>query len=254
MADRVAERDDDLDNPEARMSFLDHLEELRERLVKSLVAMVAAFGVCWNYHEEIFDFMVQPLRTAYPGIRLIATSPTEALMLYMKMSFFAGLFLAAPFVLFQVWQFVAPGLKQSEKRYVVPFIVFGTLFFVGGAAFGHYYLFPVTFGFLGGFGGENIEFLPKVSDYYTFYSWFLLALGLVFQVPVVIFVLAQIGLVTAGFLIRQFKWAVLLSFIVAAIVTPTPDMVTQTLLALPMVGLYVLGIGVAAVFGKKKTT
>lgn len=247
-------RGDDADNPEGRMSFLDHLEELRERLVKSLIAMAVAFGVCWNYHERIFDFMIQPLKTAYPGIRLIATSPTETIMLYMKMSFFAGLFLAAPFVLFQVWQFVAPGLKDAEKRYVVPFILFGTLFFAGGAAFGHYYLFPVTFSFLGQFGGDNIEFLPKVSDYYTFYSWFLLALGFVFQVPVIIFVLAQVGLVTAGFLARQFKWAVLLSFIVAAIVTPTPDMVTQTLLALPMIGLYVLGIGVAAVFGRKTTS
>lgn len=244
----------DDDNPEARMSFLDHLEELRSRLLKSLIAVSIAFGVCWNFHEEIFDFMIQPLKTAYPGVRLIATSPTETIMLYMKMAFFAGLFLAAPFVLFQVWQFIAPGLKKSEKRYVVPFILFGTIFFVGGAAFGHYYLFPITFKFLGQFGGTNIEFLPKVSDYYTFYSWFLLALGIVFQVPVVIFVLAQVGLVTAGFLIRQFKWAVLVAFIVAAVVTPTPDMVTQTLLALPMIALYVLGIGVAAVFGKKKAS
>ena len=235
------------------MSFLDHLEELRSRLLKSVVALAAGFGICWNFREEIFHFMVSPLKAAYPKLELIATSPTEAIMLYMKMSFFAGIFLAAPFLLYQVWAFVAPGLYSNEKGYAIPFILFGSLFFLGGAAFGHYYLFPITFSFLGSFGGADIKFMPKVDDYYTFYSWFLLALGIVFQVPVVIFVLARIGLVTAGFLLRQFKWAVLIAFIVAAVVTPTPDMVTQTLLALPMIGLYLLGIVVAAVFGKKRT-
>lgn len=234
------------------MSFLDHLEELRSRLVKSIIALAAGFGVCWGYHEEIFHFMVSPLRANYPNLELIATSPTETIMLYMKMSFFAGIFLAAPFVLYQVWAFVAPGLYSNEKAYAIPFIVFGSAFFVAGAAFGHYVLFPMTFKFLGEFGGADIKFMPKVEDYYTFYSWFLLALGLVFQVPVIIFVLARIGLVTAGFLLRQFKWAVLVAFIVAAIVTPTPDMVTQTLLALPMIALYLLGVGIAALFGKKR--
>ena len=235
------------------MSFLDHLEELRSRLLKSVVALAAGFGICWSFREEIFHFMVSPLKAAYPKLELIATSPTEAIMLYMKMSFFAGIFLAAPFLLYQVWAFVAPGLYSNEKGYAIPFILFGSLFFLAGAAFGHYYLFPITFSFLGSFGGADIKFMPKVDDYYTFYSWFLLALGIVFQVPVVIFVLARIGLVTAGFLLRQFKWAVLIAFIVAAVVTPTPDMVTQTLLALPMIGLYLLGIVVAAVFGKKRT-
>ncbi len=234
------------------MSFLDHLEELRSRLVKSVAALAVGFGLAWSFREEIFHFMVSPLRAAYPGLRLIATSPTEAVMLYMKMAFFAGIFIAAPFLLYQVWAFVAPGLYSNEKSYAIPFIVFGTAFFVGGAAFGHYFLFPLTFSFLGSFGGADIEFMPKVSDYYSFYSWFILALGVVFQVPVVIFVLARIGLVTAGFLLRQFKWAVLLSFITAAVVTPTPDMVTQTLLALPMIGLYLLGVVVAALFGKKR--
>ncbi len=234
------------------MSFLDHLEELRSRLLKSLIALALSFGVAWIYHKEIFHFMVSPLRAAYPGLKLIATAPTETVMLYMKMAFLTGIFIAAPFLLYQVWAFIAPGLYSNEKSYAIPFIFFGTLFFVAGAAFGHYYLFPVTFSFLGSFGGTDIEFMPKVSDYYSFYSWFILALGVVFQVPVVIFVLARVGMVTAPFLLRQFKWAVLLSFIVAAVVTPTPDIVTQTLLALPMIGLYLLGIVVAALFGKKR--
>ncbi len=240
------------EDPEARMSFLDHLEELRSRLLKALVSLAVGFGIAWNFRNEIFHFMVAPLRTAYPGLELIATSPTESLMLYMKMAFFVGIFLAAPFLLYQVWAFISPGLYPNEKSYAVPFIFFGTLFFVSGAAFGHYYLFPLSFSFLGTFGGEDIKFMPRVSEYYSFYSWFLLALGIVFQVPVVIFVLARIGLVNATFLLRHFKWAVLGSFIVAAVVTPTPDMVTQALLAMPMIGLYLLGVLVAALFGKKR--
>lgn len=234
------------------MSFLDHLEELRSRLLKSVIALAGGFGVAWGFHEEIFHFMVTPLKQANPALELIATTPTEAIMLYMKMSFFVGIFIAAPFLLYQIWAFISPGLYSHEKGYAIPFVMFGTLFFIGGAAFGHYYLFPVTLKFLGEFGGQDIKFMPRISEYYDFYSWFLLALGIVFQVPVIIFVLARIGLVTAGFLLRQFKWAILVSFIVAAVVTPTPDMVTQTLLALPMIGLYLLGVLVAAVFGKKR--
>jgi sec-independent protein translocase protein TatC len=240
------------EDPEARMSFLDHLEELRSRLLKSLIALALGFGVAWGYHEEIFHFMVAPLKKASPSLELIATTPTEAIMLYMKMSFFVGIFIAAPFLLYQIWAFIAPGLYAHEKGYAIPFVMFGTLFFLAGAAFGHYLLFPVTLKFLGDFGGQDIKFMPRISEYYDFYSWFLLALGVVFQVPVIIFVLARVGIVTASFLLRQFKWAVLLSFIVAAVVTPTPDMVTQTLLALPMIGLYLLGVIVAAIFGKKR--
>lgn len=234
------------------MSFLDHLEELRSRLLKSLIALAVGFGVAWGYHEEIFHFMVTPLKRANPTLELIATTPTEAIMLYMKMSFFVGIFIAAPFLLYQIWAFISPGLYTHEKGYAIPFVMFGTGFFITGAAFGHYYLFPITLKFLGEFGGQDIKFMPRITEYYDFYSWFLLALGIVFQVPVIIFVLARIGLVTAGFLLRQFKWAVLLSFIVAAVVTPTPDIVTQTLLALPMIGLYLLGVVVAAIFGKKR--
>ncbi len=234
------------------MSFLDHLEELRQRLVKSLVGLVVGFAACWGFHEQIFDFMTQPLRRAFPQVKFIFTAPTEAFMLYMKMSFFVGIFLAAPFLLYQAWAFIAPGLYQHEKRWAVPFVVLGTFFFVAGGLFGHYFLFPVTFRFLGEFAGKDMLFLPKIDEYYSFYSWFLLGLGLVFQLPVVILVLSRIGLVTPGFLMRQFKYAVLGSFVVSAIITPTPDMVTQSLLAVPMIGLYLLGVTVAWLFGKPR--
>ncbi len=234
------------------MTFLEHLEELRVRLIHSMIGLCVGFGAAWGFHERIFHFLTEPLRKGFPDVKFIFTGPAEALMLYMKMSFFVGIFLAAPYILYQVWAFIAPGLYAHEKAYAVPFILSGTFFFFTGAAFGHYYLFPLTFKFLGGFGGTDMQFLPKIDEYYSFYSWFLLGLGLVFQIPVVIFVLARIGLITPRFLMRQFKYAVLVAFIVAAFITPTPDMVTQSLLALPMIGLYLIGVAVAWMFGRPR--
>jgi sec-independent protein translocase protein TatC len=235
-----------------RMTFLEHLDELRVRLMHSLGALVVGTIVCWGFHERIFHFLTQPLRNAYPAVKFITTGPTEAFMMYMKMSFFVGIFLVAPYILYQVWAFIAPGLYAHEKAYAVPFIVAGSLFFLLGGGFGHYILFPTTFKFLYEFAGDDMQFLPKVDEYFEFYSWFLLGLGLVFQIPVIIFVLARIGIVTPGFLMRQFKFAVLVSFIVAAIVTPSADVVNQTLLALPMMGLYLLGVLVAWMFGRAR--
>ena len=242
------------------MSFLEHLDELRQRLIRSLLSLVVAFALCWGFRERIFHFLTDPLRQGTPtaesgpgqSVQFIYTAPTEAFMLYMKMVFFVGIFVAAPYILYQVWAFVSPGLYPHEKRYAWPFIAAGTFFFLGGAAFGHFYLFPLTFAFLVDFGGLDMQFLPKVGEYYEFYSWFLLGLGAVFQLPVIIFVLSRIGLVTPGFLLRKFKYAVLISFVVAAIITPTPDVATQTLLAVPMLGLYLLGVLVAWVFGRPR--
>lgn len=233
------------------MSFLEHLDELRVRLIRSLVSLVTAFALCWGFRERIFQFITQPLRRSQQ-VEFIYTAPTEAFMLYMKMAFFAGIFLAAPFILYQVWAFVSPGLYAHEKVYAIPFVVFGSLFFLAGAAFGHYVLFPMTFRFLGEFAGEGMRFLPRIGEYYSFYSWFLLGLGAVFQLPVVIFVLARIGLVTAGFLLRQLKYAVLGAFVLSAVITPSADVVTQSMLALPIVGLYLLGVTVAWLFGKPR--
>lgn len=234
------------------MTFLEHLEELRQRLVRSLLALVVGFAACWSFAEPIFRFMTEPLRKAYPNVQFIYTEPTEAFFLYMKMSFFAGIFLVAPYLLYQVWAFIAPGLYSHEKAYAVPFILFGSLFFLLGALFGHYILFPMTFSFLGQYAGETMTFMPKVSEYYSFYSWFLLGLGLVFQLPVVIFVLSRIGIVSAGFLLRQSKYAAFGAFVLSAVITPSGDMVTQTALAVPMLGLYFLGVLVAWLFGKPR--
>jgi sec-independent protein translocase protein TatC len=235
-----------------KMTFLEHLEELRQRLVRALIYLAGGFAVCWGFHEQIFRFMTEPMRKAGFTDRFIYTSPAEALMLYMKMAFFVGIFLASPFVLYEIWAFIAPGLYKHEKKWAIPFVGMGTFFFVSGAVFGHYVLFPMTFRFLYTFGGPDMQFLPRIGEYWSFYSWFLLGLGLVFQIPVIIFVLARLGLVSARVLARGWKWAVLGSFVMSAVITPTPDIVTQTALAAPMVGLYLLGVLVAAVFGRKR--
>jgi sec-independent protein translocase protein TatC len=234
------------------MTFLEHLEELRQRLVRSCIYLALGFAACWGFREQIFHFMVQPMRKAGFSDKFIFTGPAEALMLYMKMAFFVGIFVAFPFVLWEVWGFISPGLYKNEKAWAIPFIGMGSLFFLGGALFGHYFLFPLTFQFLYTFGGSDMEFLPRIGEYWSFYSWFLLGLGLVFQIPVVIFVLSRLGIVSAPFLLRAWKWAVLGSFVIAAVITPTPDAVTATALAGPMVGLYLLGVLVAWIFGRDR--
>jgi sec-independent protein translocase protein TatC len=235
-----------------KMTFLEHLEELRQRLVRAFLFLAGGFAVSWGFREQIFHFLTQPMRRAGFTDKFIFTSPAEALLLYMKMAFFVGIFIASPLVLYEIWAFIAPGLYKNEKRWAIPFIGMGSAFFIGGAGFGHYFLFPMTFRFLYTFGGDDMQFLPRIGEYWSFYSWFLLGLGLVFQIPVVIFVLAQLGLVSAGFLLRGWKFAILGSFILSAIITPTPDIVTQTALAGPMIGLYGLGVLIAVVFGRKR--
>jgi sec-independent protein translocase protein TatC len=236
---------------DGKMSFLEHLGELRTRIVWSLIPTIVGLLIAFRFSDKMLLYMRRPLDKV--GVQLVALTPTEAFWTSMKVSMVAGVVMAMPVILWQVWAFIAPGLYPGEKAWAVPFIAMGSVFFVGGAAFGHFYLFPVTFRFLGGFGGSDMQFLPKIDEYFSFYSWFLLGLGVVFQLPVIIFVLSRIGLVTAAFLLRQFKWAVLGAFIIAAILTPTPDMVTQTLLALPMIGLYLLGVLVAWLFGKPRS-
>jgi len=237
------------------MTFLEHLDELRRRIIISLIALLVAFAICFTFAQQIFDFLMGPLRSALPpGGELIATAVPEIFLLYLKMAFFAGIFLASPVILTQMWLFVAPGLYEREKKYAVPFIAFGTGFFLMGAAFAHYVVFPYASRFLTSYGGESIGVLLSVSQVFSFYSKFILGMGLVFEIPTLVFVLARIGLVTPRFLWSKAKYAVLLIFVIAAIMTPTPDVVTQSLLALPMIGLYLLSIGVAWVCGRDRDT
>jgi len=234
------------------MSFLDHLDELRRRIIFAIVSLAIAFVLCFSFSTQIFEFLMGPMQSALPeGGELIATRVPEIFVLHLKMSFFVAIFVASPAWLTQVWLFIAPGLYANEKKFAVPFIFFGTCFFLLGAAFSHFVVFPTAVNFLTTYGSDEISVKPTVSEVFGFYSRVILGTGIVFQIPTVVFLLARIGLVTPGFLWRNFKYAVLVIFITAAILTP-PDVVTQTLLAFPMVALYLLSIGIAWVFGRDR--
>ncbi|HET7433075.1 MAG TPA: twin-arginine translocase subunit TatC [Thermoanaerobaculia bacterium] len=234
-----------------KMSFLDHLEELRKRLMISIAAVAVGFLLCWAFAERIFDKLQEPLaRFLPPGDKLAYTRLTAPFFLYMKVAFFAGIFIAAPVVLLQLWLFIAPGLYKKERRLAAPFIIFASLFFIAGGYFGYRYLLPGTCGFFVE-TGKQFKQMVTVDDYFSFASTIILACGLVFETPILIFFLARLGIVTPAFLMQKFKYAVVLSFIIAAVVTPTPDMVTQSALAIPMIVLYLIGVAVAYLFGKK---
>ncbi|HNV03688.1 MAG TPA: twin-arginine translocase subunit TatC [Vicinamibacterales bacterium] len=248
-------RDDEADDDGAggRMSFLEHLDELRQRLVASAISLAAGTVVAVFFIDRIFDFIMRPLFEKLPaGSQLIYTEPTEAFMLKVKIALLSGLVIGAPLIMAQLWLFIAPGLYAREKRFALPFIVSASVFFVAGAAFNHYVLFPLAWQFLAGFSNDYLMFMPRIAPVFSLYAMLLVAMGLVFEMPVVILVLAKMGIVTAGFLWRNIKYAVLVIFIAAAVITPTGDMVTQSLMAGPMVVLYVLSIGLAWIFGKRR--
>ena len=249
-SDAAAEDGTEPDSELRKMSFLDHLEELRKRLLISFIAVFVAFLLCWSLADEIFAILQQPLQQFLaPGDALAYTRITAPFFLYMKVAFFAGLFVASPVILLQIWMFISPGLYKRERRYALPFIVFGALFFIAGGYFGYRFLLPSTCAFFIE-TGKNFKQVITVDDYFSFASLIILAAGIVFETPIFVFFLARIGIVTPAFLLQKFKYAVLLAFIFSAIITPTPDMVTQLALAIPMVLLYLLGVGVAFLFAK----
>jgi sec-independent protein translocase protein TatC len=236
---------------EKKLPLTSHLQELRKRLILSFMAVGAGFILCYAFAKPIFDILAVPLLKTMPaGSSLIFTSVAEAFFTYMKVAFIAGLILASPFVLYQVWAFVAPGLYRHEKKYVVPFVLAGTIFFALGIFFGYYIAIPIGFKFLLNFSTDIVRPMPSMKEYLSFSIKFLLAFGLVFEFPVVLVLLARIGVVNARTLAKQRKYAILLIFIFAAILTP-PDIVSQVILALPLIGLYELSIILSRVFGKK---
>jgi sec-independent protein translocase protein TatC len=232
-----------------RMSFLEHLEELRRRILISVVAIVVAFAVCWSFAPEIFAWIERPILPLLAGKKLAYTRLAAPFFLYMKVAFLASIFAAAPVILWQVWRFIAPGLYRRERLYAAPFLVFSTLFFLAGGYFGYKVVFPMAAKFFVEVG-QPFEAVITVDDYFSIASKLILGMGLVFETPILIFFLARIGIVTPQFLLKKFKYAVLIIFIIAAIITPTPDMVTQSALAIPMILLYLLGVGISMVFGK----
>lgn len=233
------------------MTLLEHLEELRKRIVWSIVSLVPAFIVCWMYHQRIFDVIQKPIikvllkHYSADQAKLIVTGPTDAFNLYLKISFVGAIFLASPFILYQAWLFISPGLYRHEKRYVVPFMVATVGLFLAGGYFGYAFVFPYALDFLIDFGGQ-FQQLITVGEYTSLFTTIILSLGIIFEEPILVFFLALMGIVSPGFLWRHIRYAILISFIIAAIITPTPDVTNMCILATPMIVLYVISIGVAA--------
>jgi sec-independent protein translocase protein TatC len=247
--------DPEEDDPaEGRMTFLEHLDELRKRITHAVVALFVGFLIAFAAVERIWQFVFARLTAQVPGGKLIFTEPGEAFFLYLKMAAVAGLLISSPYVMYQVWLFIAPGLYQNEKRLAVPFVSFATILFISGAAFSHYLLFPAAWNFFASFSNEFLAFTPRVEPVWGLYVKLLLAMGIVFQLPMLIFVLARFGIVTARFLMRNFKYALLIFFIIAAIITPDASMIPQIIMAGSMTVLYTISIAVAWLFGKKEGT
>ena len=237
---------------EEKQPFMSHLEELRKRLIFCAIAVGVCFVVAYIFSEQLFQLLVLPLREVMPeGEKLIFTNLPEMFFAYLKVAFVAGIMAAAPVIFYQIWLFVAPGLYQKEKKYLIPFVVSSTLLFVGGALFGYFIVFPFGFKFFIGFANEYVKALPSVKQYFSFSIKLLFAFGVVFELPVVIFFLSKIGIVTPELLRKKRKYAILLTFALAAILTP-PDVITQCMMAVPLIVLYEIGILVAVIARKKK--
>ena len=250
---------DDLDSEEdeggGKMSFLDHLDELRRRIIYALSAVLIGFVISFVFINQIFDFIMRPMKQLLPaGQNLVYTDPTEAFMLYIKIALIAGLILGSPAVFAQLWLFVAPGLYAHEKKWAIPFIAMSSIFFVLGAAFSHYVVFPITWRFFVSFTNDILTFMPRIEPAFAIYLRLILALGITFQLPTLVLFLARMGLVTPRFMIRNFKYAVLIIIIAAAVLSPDGGGVGLVAIGGPVILLYILSIGLAWMFGKKRTS
>ncbi len=234
-----------------RMGFFEHLEELRRRLVVCLIAIFVAFVVAWAWAPELFEILALPLRRVLPkGQNLSYTTLTEPFLMYFRVALFAGVIAASPVILWQLWLFVAPALYRREKRSVIPFVLAGLFFFLAGCAFGYFEAFPLVVAFLVGVG-KNFNAVVTINEYLSTAIKLIMGLGLCFETPILIFFLARMGVVSERWLLAKFKYAVLIIFIIAAVITPTPDVATQCVFALPMILLYLLGIAIAWVFKRR---
>lgn len=232
------------------VSMLERLEELRRRLVYSIIAIAVGVLVGFAFIDRIVAFLLAPARHAIPaGNKLIYTEPGEAFSLYIEVALILGVVVAMPFVMYQVWRLIEPLIGRNVRKFATPFVLMSTTGFVAGAAFNHYIVFPWMMAFFASFNRPDLVFMPRLEDVFDLYAKMLLGMGAVFQMPTVVFFLAKMGLVTAGFLWRNFRYAILVIFIIAAVITPTGDMLTQTIFAAPMIGLYLLSIWIAWMFG-----
>jgi sec-independent protein translocase protein TatC len=230
------------------MGFLDHLEELRKRIIYSIISVAVGFGICWWKVERIYDIMQRPiidaLRANGMAEKLVYLNPTEPFNLYLKIAALAGLFLTSPFVLYQVWMFISPGLYRNEKRYVVPFMVSTISLFACGGYFGYKIVYPAALTFLINFG-KQFQPMITIGEYTSLFLSIILGMGLIFEMPILVFFLSLMGIISAGFMWKNFRYSILVIFIIAAIITPTTDILNMCIFAAPMIALYAFSIGVA---------
>jgi sec-independent protein translocase protein TatC len=236
---------------EDKLPFTSHLEELRKRLIHCFIAVLIGFGISYGFKEKLFEILIHPLmQVMEEGDTLIFTGIPEAFFTLLKVSLLSGIMLAIPVIMYEFWMFVAPGLYKNERKFMLPIVIISSLFFIGGALFGYFIVFPFGFKFLLGFATDTIRPFPSMKEYLGFSAKLLLAFGFVFELPLVITFLARIGLVTVDFLKANRKYAVLIFFIGSAILTP-PDVVTQVMMSVPLMILYEISIVGARIFGKK---
>ncbi|MCX5838217.1 MAG: twin-arginine translocase subunit TatC [Deltaproteobacteria bacterium] len=235
------------------MPLTSHLEELKTRLIRILIVVGVGFGVCYLFKDWSFRVITKPLVDAMPAqSSMIFTGLPEAFFIHMKIAFFASLFLTAPYTLFEIWRFVSPGLYKTEKRFVFPFVFFSTVLFVGGVLFGYFIALPPAFRFFVSFSTDFLKPMISFREYLSLTLKFLLAFGLCFEMPVFIFFLAKLGIVNSKMLSKHRRYAILIIFIVAAILTPSPDALSQILMAIPLMVLYEVSIFVAKFARRKK--
>ncbi len=245
---------DNVNHEDQKMSLTDHLVELRKRLMRSLMAIGIGFGLCYFYKDAIFDMITRPLTQVLPkNSYLIYTGLTEAFFTYMKVAFFASLIITSPFVLYQIWKFIAPGLLPKERKYIVPFVLSSSILFIGGVSFGYFIALPPAFKFFVSFNNQYLQAMLSFKDYLSLFVTFLLGFGVSFELPVFMFFLAKLGIVNAEKLSKQRKYAILIIFMVAAVLTPSPDALSQILMAIPLMFLYEVSIFVVKFAEEKKT-
>ncbi|OPX39554.1 MAG: twin arginine-targeting protein translocase TatC [Desulfobacteraceae bacterium 4484_190.1] len=234
-----------------KQPLMNHLEELRKRLVSCAIAIGIGFVVTYFFSDRLFQLLVEPLKAVMPeGDHLIFTNLPEMFFTYLKVSFIAGIMVSSPVIFYQIWLFIAPGLYPREQKLLIPFVISSTFLFIGGALFGYFIVFPFGFKFFIGFSNEYVKALPSVKEYFSFSLKLLFAFGVVFELPVIIFFLTKIGLVTTAMLRQKRKYAILSAFVLSAILTP-PDVITQCMMAGPLIILYEVGI-ITSLFARKK--
>jgi len=233
-----------------KMSFMEHLGELRVRIMRSLYCLLIGLGIAFPFSQRVLDWLSEPIKKS--GYSLVFLAVTEAFWVQMKVALFLGLFIAAPGILWQVWKFVEPGLHEHEKRYAAPFVIIGSLLFILGGAFSLKVVTPSAVSFMLSYARPGLQPMISIDSYIDFLLKFTLGFGAVFEVPLAITLLARMGLVTPRMLAQNRKYAILGAFIAGAVLTPTPDMFNQTLMAGPIIILYEIGIVAARIFGRAR--